>query len=78
MSTILPHDVAFVRIQNAGLKYAAHGSPKMQDAKNRQKIAIYTPSHKFVGLYLLQLRHVSTIGKNLLNSNICSTWLAVR
>ena len=77
MSTILPHDVALVRIQNAGLKYAAHGSPKMQDAKNRRKIAIYAPSHKFVGLYLLQLGHVSTIGKNLLNSNISSTCLTV-
>jgi len=34
----------------------------MQHAKKCQKIAIWAPSHNFVGLYLLQLRHVSTIG----------------
>ena len=38
-----------------------------------QKIAIWTPSHNFVGLYL---RKVSTIGKkDLLSSNISSTCL---
>jgi len=37
--------------------------------KNHQKFAIWAPSHNFVGLSS-QLRHVSTIGKNLLNSNI--------
>jgi len=43
------HGVALVRIQNAGLKPAARGSLK----KNRmQKIAIWAPSHNFVGLYL--------------------------
>jgi len=37
-----------------------------------QKIAIWAPSHNFVGLS--QQRHVSTIGKkNLLSSNISST-----
>ena len=46
------HDVALVRIYNAGLKYAASGSPKIHDSKNRQKFAICAPSHKFVGLYL--------------------------
>jgi len=46
------HGVALVRIQNAGLKCAARGSLKIQDAKNRQKFAIWAPSHKFVGLYL--------------------------
>jgi len=25
---------------------------KIQDAKNRQKLAIWAPSHNFVGLYL--------------------------
>jgi len=25
----------------------------MQDSKSRQKVAIWTPSHNFVGLYLL-------------------------
>ena len=37
-----------------------------------QKIAIWAPSHNFVGLYLRNLRHMSTIGKNLLNSNTSS------
>ena len=46
------HGVALVRIQDAGLKRAASGSLKMQDAKNRQKVAISTPSYNFVGLYL--------------------------
>jgi len=31
------HGVALVRIEEAGLKCAARGSLKMQDAKNRQK-----------------------------------------
>jgi len=46
------HGVALVRIYNAGLKGAARGSLEMQDAKNRQRFAIWTPSHNFVGLYL--------------------------
>jgi len=53
MSTILPHLMCLVRIWNAGLKCAARGSVKMQDAKITQKlIAIGAPSHKFVGLCL--------------------------
>ena len=48
----LAHGVALVRIWNAGLKCAARGSLKVQDAKNRQKFAIRAPSHNFVGLYL--------------------------
>jgi len=46
------HGVALVRIQNAGLKCAARGSLKMQDAKKSPKIAISVPSHNFVGPYL--------------------------
>jgi len=38
-----------------------------------QKIAICAPSHNFVGLYLHKLRHISTIGKNLLYSNTSRT-----
>ena len=34
------HDVALVRIYNAGLKCAARGSLEIQDAKMMQKIAI--------------------------------------
>ena len=44
--------VALVRISDAGLKRAARGSLEMQDAKNRQKVAICAPSYNFVGLYL--------------------------
>ena len=48
------------------------------DPKNHQKVAIWAPSHNFVGQYICraissQLRHVSTIGKNLLSVNISST-----
>jgi len=44
--------VALVRIYDAGLKRAARGSLKIQDAKDRQKFAIWAPSHNFVALYL--------------------------
>jgi len=44
--------VALVQISDAGLKRAAHGSLEMQDAKKAPKIAIWAPSHNFVGLYL--------------------------
>jgi len=40
------------KTQNAGLKFDAHGSLKIHDAKMTQKIAICAPSHKFVGLCL--------------------------
>jgi len=46
------HDVALERIYDAGLKCAARGSLKIQDAKMTPKIAIWAPSHNFVGLYL--------------------------
>jgi len=46
------HSVALVRIEDAGLKRAALGSVKIQDAKNRKKFAICAPSHNFVGLDL--------------------------
>jgi len=51
MSTKLSHVMWSVRISNAGLKYAARCSLEMQDAKDRQKFAIWALSHKFVGLY---------------------------
>ena len=46
------HGVALVRIYDAGLKPAARGWLKTQDAKKSPKIAIWAPSHNFVGLYL--------------------------
>jgi len=45
----------------------------MHEPKYRQKIAIWAPSHNIVGLCPSQLRHVSTIGKNLLSSNVSAT-----
>jgi len=46
------HGVALVQISDAGLKRAARGSLKLQDAKKSPKIAIWVSSHNFVGLYL--------------------------
>jgi len=46
------HGVALVRISDAGLKPAACGSLKTQESKKSPKIAIWAPSHNFVGLYL--------------------------
>jgi len=46
------HGVALVRIENAGLKCTACGSLQMQDPKKSAKIAIWAPSHNFVGLYI--------------------------
>ena len=44
--------VALVLLSDAVLKRAARGLLKVHDAKNRQKFAIWAPSHKFVGLCL--------------------------
>ena len=46
------HGVALVRISDAGLKRAARGSLKNTGRKKVAKIAIWAPSHNFVGLYL--------------------------
>jgi len=59
------HDVALVRIYNAGLKCTARGSLKIQDAKNRHLGFI----SQFSRAVFSQRSHLSTIGKNLLNSN---------
>ena len=55
------HDVALVRIWNACLKCAALSSLEIQDAKTTQKIAICTPSHKFLELYLRGWRGGATV-----------------
>jgi len=50
---------------------------EIQDAKITQKIAICVTSHNFncrAMAIALQLRHISITGKNLLNSNIFSTY----
>jgi len=69
------YDTAVVRISNACLKYAARGSLGIQDAEITQKnrhLRTIAQLCRAIGLSS-QLKHVSTIGKNLLNSNICST-----
>jgi len=53
------HGVALVRIYDAGLKSAARGSLKIQEAKNRQKFAICALCRAMPS----QLRHVSSIRK---------------
>jgi len=63
------HGVAIVQIYNAGLKCGARGSLEMQNPKNRH-LGIVAQLCLAV---FLQLRHISTIGKNLLDNNISST-----
>jgi len=46
------------------------GLLEIQDPKLTQTIAVCAPLHKVVSAASSQLRHVSTIGKNLLNSNM--------
>jgi len=63
------HGVALVRIWDAGLKPAAGGLLKIQDAKNREKIChlrAIAQLCRAIGLSS-QLRHVSTIGNNLID-----------
>jgi len=61
--------MALVRIWNAGLKCTARGSLEMQDAKNRQKIAVWTPS----GYIFATKARIDNRKKNLLSSNMSST-----
>jgi len=64
--------VALVSIWDAGLKRAACGSLKIQDAK----IAISAPSHSFVGPYLRKNQGTfDKSEKKLVNSNTSSTCL---
>jgi len=67
------HGVDLVPIWDAGLKRAVRGSLKIQDPKNRQKFAICTPLHNFVGLYPRNWGTYRQSEKNLLNSNISAT-----
>jgi len=55
------HGVALMRIQNAGLKCAAHGSLEIQDAKNRH----FGTIGQLCRAVSSQLRHVSTTEKKL-------------
>jgi len=68
------HDVALVRIYNAGLSCVARGSLKIQDVKivknsSSGTIAQISRARPISS----QLRHISTIAKSLLNSIMSST-----
>jgi len=58
------HGVALMRISDAGLKRAARGSLKIQDAKCRQNRHLRTIT-QLCRAISSQLRHVSTIRKKL-------------
>ena len=57
---------------DAGLKHAARGSLEMQDAKKLPKNRHLRTIVQLCRAVSLQLRHVSTIGKKVLSSNIFS------
>jgi len=61
------HGVALVRISDAGLKPAALGSLKIQDAKKVAKNCYLATIAQLCQAISSQLRHVSTIGKKLVN-----------
>jgi len=68
------HGVALVRIYNACLKCAARGSLEIQNPKNCQKFTICMDTiAQLCRAISSQLRHISTIEKNLLNSNVSPT-----
>ena len=55
------------RSETCCTRLAGNAKPK----KNRQKVAIWAPSHKFVGLYIRnEGTYRQSVGKNLLNSNV--------
>ena len=66
----LTHGVDLVRIWNAGVKGAARGSLQMQDPKKSPKNHHLGTIAQLSPAISLELRHVSTIGKILLSSNI--------
>jgi len=55
------HGVALVRISDAGVKHAARGSLKIQDAKDRHLGTIA----QFCRAISLQLKHILTVGKKI-------------
>ena len=65
------HGVALVRIYDAGLKRAARGSLKIQDAKCRQKSLSGHHCTTLSG-YIFATKARMTIGKNWLSSNMSS------
>ena len=63
--TKLCDGVALVRNKDAGLKRAARGSLKIQDAKKSSKIRHLGTIAQLCRAISSQLRHISTIGKKL-------------
>jgi len=61
--------VALVRISDACLKPAARDSLKTQDAKKSPKIAIWRPSHNFVGQFVAVF-HIITFTMLLLTTEV--------
>ena len=67
------HGVALVRIWNAGLKCAAHGSLEIQDAKMLQKNRHLRTIAQLLSAYIFATKaHIDNRKKNLLSSNISS------
>jgi len=66
------HGVALVRISDAGLKRAAHGSLQIQDAKCRQKSPFAHHRTTLSGYIFATKAHINNRKKNLLSSNISS------
>jgi len=69
------HGVALVRIQNAGLKCAARGSLKIQDAKSRQKSPSGHHRTTLSGYVFATKARIDNRKKNMLSSNIFATCL---
>jgi len=67
------HGVTLVRISDACLKRAARGSLTIRDARKVAKNRHLGTIVQLCRAISTQLRHISTIGKNLLSSNISST-----
>jgi len=68
------HDVALVRILDACRKRAARAWLAANTGrKNRQKFAIWSPSHNFVGYIFATKARIDNRKKNLLSNNIFST-----
>jgi len=67
------HGVALVQIKDAGLKPAACSSLQIQDTKKSSINRHLGTIAQICRALSSQLRHVSTIGKNLLSINITST-----
>ena len=67
------HGVALVRISDAGLKPAARGSLKTQDAKSRQKSPSGHHSATLSGYIFATKARIDNQKKNLLSSNTSST-----